>query len=65
MFMHFLNYSFQDDRHVVDLATHSMTNNTELRSETLQPFFPNAAGPTSMRPLMPSQSMGFDSNNVL
>ncbi|XP_015897198.2 RNA polymerase II C-terminal domain phosphatase-like 2 isoform X1 [Ziziphus jujuba] len=50
-----------DDRHVIDLTAHSMTNNVELRSGTLQSpvaIFPNATGPASVRPLMPSQKPG-------
>ncbi|EXC23668.1 hypothetical protein L484_015578 [Morus notabilis] len=52
--------SQSDDRPVMESASHSSTNNVELRSETFQasaPILPNAI-PASLGPLLPSQRPG-------
>lgn len=61
--VHFLNncYSFQDDRGVMDTLAHS--NHAELRPDNswkpvLTVPVPNVPGATSLRPVMPTHSMG-------
>lgn len=52
--------SQSDDGHVMEPATHPLTNTVELRSETSQapvPILPNA-NPASLGPLLPSQRPG-------
>ena len=61
-----VNYSIslilicQDEKQILDSVTAPIANSYEIRSETLQPpavTVQNVVGPTSSRPLMPSQSM--------
>ncbi|KAL5550325.1 hypothetical protein UlMin_000501 [Ulmus minor] len=51
-------FNLSDDRHVLDSAAHTTSNNAELRSETSHPPVPILVNPSSLGPLLPSQRPG-------
>lgn len=56
------SYIYQDEKNVINPASHFMTNSPELRSEISQSpvgIIPNVTGPMSPTTLIPSQSMKF------